>query len=352
MNAVGGWGSTLVLRFGGFRGALDSAKELVRRFGAWTSIRAASLAPESVIVRTPCCSLAARLSTDSAHGPAAMDRRGDGGVSALSGVAARGVRTRPGGSASSSWGFVVGGSGWRCRSRWVRRGRRARLGDVGWPLALQVSSRGGCWHLAGPGAWPRFRPHPQRRSRAPLRVLLMRVSARGCRRALGSRAVGGRASGGERAQVLVLGAASSASSHWWLAACPGGASRAGKAQGLSARRGVPGVQGKAGSRVLFVGVQRLFDELSARCFRLLATGVLTSVLICTSTSSRLGARGIPASRCSRRCSWRSDECSLQCSRRVSIPVLTSVVVGFSTCLCPGVNVNSTARCSVTMFWAA
>ena len=211
---------------------------------------------------------------------------------------------------------------------------------------------GDCWYLAGLEGSPRSRPGSQRRSRAPCAWCWCACRPKDVGGCWGVRAGGGYASGDERAQVLVLGAASSASSHWWLAACPGGASRAGKAQGLSARRGVPGVQGKAGSRVLFVGVQRLFDELSARCFRLLATGVLTSVLICTSTSSRLGARGIPASRCSRRCSWRSDECSLQCSRRVSIPVLTSVVVGFSTCLCPGVNVNSTARCSVTMFWAA
>jgi|GEM_PF-5917510 len=66
-------------------------------FGALTSMRAASSAPESVTIRTPCCSLTACLSTDSSHTPAAMDRRGDGGVSAPSGVAARGVRTRPGG---------------------------------------------------------------------------------------------------------------------------------------------------------------------------------------------------------------------------------------------------------------
>ena len=111
-------------------------------FGAWTLMVAASLAPESVTIRTPCCSLTARLSTDSTHAPAPMDRRGDGGVSAPAGVAARGVRDKARGSASSSWGFVVGGSGWRCRSWLVRRGRRARLGDVGWPLAQQVSSQG------------------------------------------------------------------------------------------------------------------------------------------------------------------------------------------------------------------
>jgi len=211
---------------------------------------------------------------------------------------------------------------------------------------------GGCWCLAGPLAWPRFRPCPQRRSRAPLRVLLMRVSARGCRRSLGSRAVGGGASGGERAQVLVLGAATSASSRWWLAACRGGPSRAGEAQGLSVRRGVPGVSRNAGSRVLSLRVQRRFDELSSRCFRRVAIWVLTSVLIGTSTSSRLGARGIPASWCPRRCFCRFYECSLRCSRRGTIPVLTSMVVGFTTCLCPGVNVNSTARHSVTVFWAA
>jgi len=66
-------------------------------FGAWTLMVAASLAPESVTIRTPCCSLAAWRVTDSTHRPAAMDRRGIGGVSAPSGVAARGVRPRPGG---------------------------------------------------------------------------------------------------------------------------------------------------------------------------------------------------------------------------------------------------------------
>jgi len=315
-------------------------------------MRAASLAPESVIIRPPCCSLAAWRVTDSTHAPAAMDRRGDGGVSAPAGVAARGVRTRPGvrrpllgGSwlAGLSGVVVVVGCGEDAEPAWAM--------SVGRSLS-RSHLKDGCRCLAGPAAWPRFRPHPQRRSRAPLRVVLVRVSARGSRRSLDSRAVGGCASVGERAQVLVLGAASSASSRWWLAACRGGASRAGEAQGLSVRRGVPGVQGKVGSRVLLLGVQRRFDELSSRCFRRVATGVLTSVLIGASTSSRLGVRGIPASWCRRRCSWRFDECSFRCLRRGAIPVLTSMVVGFSTCLCPGVNVNSTARCSVTVFWAA
>jgi len=136
---------------------------------------------------------------------------------------------------------------------------------------------GCCWCLAGPVAWPRFRPGPQRRSRAPLRVTPVRVSVRGCRRSLGSRVGGGCASGGERAQVLVLGAASSASSRWWLAACRGGPSRAGEAQGLSVRRGVPGVQGKP------------------------APGCSASVFSGASTSCRLLAFGCSPPGCSLRC---------------------------------------------------
>ena len=152
-------------------------------FGALTLMVVASLAPESVTIRTPCCSLAAWRVTDSTHAPAAMDRRGDGGVSAPAGVAARGVRTRPGvrrpllgGSwlAGLSGVVVVVGCGEDAEPAWAM--------SVGRSLS-RPHLKDGCRCLAGPVAWPRSRPGPQRRSRAP-RVW--------CRCACRSEDVGGR----------------------------------------------------------------------------------------------------------------------------------------------------------------
>jgi len=154
----------------------------------------------------------------------------------------------------------------------------------------------GCWCLAGPVAWPRSRPCPQRRSRAPLRVLLVRVSAprmsavarlsgswrsRQRRRArAGSRA--GRGFFGEL--TLVAGCVSGRSfargrsSRSVGAARRSRCSRQGRLPGAlsrcsaALRRAVVSLLSAARHRGAHVGVYWHFDEFSAR--RLGHPGVL------------------------------------------------------------------------------